>query len=210
MMYFTTCPSATPAPPGASGGSSQGRSMLLEESDLEAFTGAQGDGNTDSRMAVGPNPPQAPRDRPEDGTHASSWQAASERAGGGEGLQNSGGRVDVKSGSTAGHPAALRLGAACLEPLVVSELSAEEVARMWQEYFVFSVVRNPYQRMLSSYKYLLRKVSRVVTVLRRCTPLHGLWLLTGMEPCKLSTAAQLPITHFRSCEILVRHSINSV
>jgi hypothetical protein len=50
-------------------------------------------------------------------------------------------------------------GAACLEPLAAQGLSPEEIHRLWQEYFVFTVVRNPYQRMLSSYKYLLRKVS---------------------------------------------------
>ncbi|GAB4814791.1 hypothetical protein N2152v2_001837 [Parachlorella kessleri] len=49
------------------------------------------------------------------------------------------------------------LGAACLEPLAAQQLSVDEIHRIWREYFVFTVVRNPYQRMLSSYKYLLRK-----------------------------------------------------
>lgn len=49
-------------------------------------------------------------------------------------------------------------GAACLEPLTTSELPPEELGRIWREYFVFTTVRNPFQRMLSSYKYLLRKV----------------------------------------------------
>ena len=53
----------------------------------------------------------------------------------------------------------LGFGAACMEPLdTVTDKSPEELTAIWNDYFVFTVVRNPYDRMLSSYKFLLRKV----------------------------------------------------
>lgn len=54
----------------------------------------------------------------------------------------------------------LRLGAACLQPQgrFAADLSPVEARSMWSDYFVFSVVRNPYARFLSAYKFLLHKV----------------------------------------------------
>ena len=41
-----------------------------------------------------------------------------------------------------------------------SALSGEETSRLFADYFAFTVVRNPYQRMVSSYKFLVSWAGR--------------------------------------------------
>lgn len=57
---------------------------------------------------------------------------------------------------------ALGLGSACLggHSTFARDMTPEQARAMWEEYFVFSVVRNPFTRMVSAYKFLLEKVSQ--------------------------------------------------
>lgn len=64
----------------------------------------------------------------------------------------------LKGASSLSRAVQRRMQKTCLQTLApqVEDMGDDEIESMWQTYFVFTMVRNPFDRMLSSYNFLLQ------------------------------------------------------